>query len=264
MPAALCFRGPLNVDALQGAMEDLVARHEALRTTFAERDGEPVQIVAPTQEVTIARTDLRGLPPEEAQAAVHRWIETEALRSPDLHQGPLLRVRLLQVADDEHVLALVQHHLISDWWSVTTLFAEFTELYEARIQARRPALPPLLLQYGILFAPSATDDGHICCRRPGVLDAATGRRPAEPRDPHGSSSSRNAELPGASHHFRIPADVVDQLAVIGQEHGATLFMVLLSLYKLLLFRHTGQDDVVVGVPVANREDPDVEGVIGFL
>ncbi len=256
VPAAVQLRGPLDRAALRAAVADLVARHESLRTTVVERDGAPLQVVAPRVAVDLDEEDLRAAPGDALADRV-----AAAVSAPfDLATGPLLRLRLLRVADEEHRLIVVLHHIVADGWSVSVLFAEFATLYAAHCEGRPAGLPPLPLQYGEV-ARYERDDWDDDLRywtdrlagAPQVLELPLDH----PRPPVASSR-------GDSWHFELPVNPVRDLVAIGQARGATPFMVLLALFEVLVHRYTQQDDVVVGVPVANRDRAGLEGLIGFF
>ncbi|HET7505625.1 MAG TPA: amino acid adenylation domain-containing protein, partial [Kofleriaceae bacterium] len=265
VPAAVRIRGELDGGVLRAVVNELVRRHEALRTTFELRDGTPVQIVAPRLSIEVPDDDLRGIASDARDAAIAARI-AEVIATPfDLAAGPLLRLRLLRVRDDEHLLVVVVHHIVSDGWSIAVLVTEFAALYDAFAASRPSPLPELKIQYGDVavwqqqhaHGPALAGDLAYWRQRlagaPPVLELATDR----PRPPiqtfHGSSWA-----------FELPADVVHDLGAVGQAQGATTFMVLLAVFQMLLHRYSGQDDVVVGAPVANRDRAEVESVIGFF
>ncbi|MEU4159272.1 amino acid adenylation domain-containing protein [Actinoplanes sp. NPDC026670] len=265
VPAAVRIRGLLDRDLLHATVTELVGRHESLRTTFTERDDVPVQVVAPLVTVQIGEEDLRALPATVRETACTDRIAAEISAPFDLATGPLLRMRLLRTADDEHLLVVVLHHIIADGWSVTVLFAEFAEIYAALAEGRPSPLPPLQIQYGDVALrerqhaqPQTSDEAlHYWKQRlagaPPVLELPLDHpRPA-------AQSFR-----GGSWHFDLPAPLVQDLAATGRKRDATPFMVLLALFQVLLNRYTGQDDVVVGIPVANREQTELQRLIGFF
>ncbi|MDG4752603.1 non-ribosomal peptide synthetase [Micromonospora sp. WMMD718] len=256
VPAAVRLCGPLDRTMLSAAVADLVARHESLRTTVVERDGEPVQVVTPSVTIDIGEEDLRAASDDVVEDRV-----TAAVTAPfDLATGPLMRLRLLRVADEEHRLIVVLHHILADGWSVSVLFAEFAALYAGYREGRPAALPPLPLQYGeaVQLEPTDVDDdlrywADRLAGAPQVLELPLDH----PRPPVASSH-------GDSWHFDLPAGPVRDLVAVGRVRDATPFMVLFALFQVLLYRYTGQDDVVVGVPVANRDRAGLDGLIGFF
>ncbi|MBQ1059238.1 non-ribosomal peptide synthetase [Micromonospora sp. C41] len=263
IPAAVRIRGPLDTALLRQAVDGIVARHESLRTTFELRDGRPVQVVHPALAIPLAETDLRGTPAggDELEARI-----VAALREPfDITTGPLLRLALLRLGDDDCVLGVAMHHLVSDGWSVGVLLGELSTRYAALATGAEPALPELSVQYGDyaawqqdwlrgedLSADLAHWREHLA-GAPAVLDLPTDR----PRPPVQG-------FQGASQPFTLPEPVLTALGALGKQHGATTYMALLAAFGVLLRRYSGQDDVVVGVPMANRDRAEVEPLIGFF
>lgn len=265
VPAAVRIRGPLDRELLAAVVAELVDRHESLRTTFAERDGVPVQVVAPQGTVVVPEVDLQALPPAERQAACAAQIEAETSTPFDLGAGPLLRLRLLRLTEDESVLVVVLHHIISDGWSVSVLFAEFAALYAAFAAGRPSPLPPLEVQYGEV---ALWEQQHRMPERAAAeLQSWADRLAGAP-----SVLELTADHPrpavqsyaGSSWHFEFSAALVHDLAMVGRRCDATPFMVLLALFEVLLHRYTGQEDLVVGIPVANRGRPELAPLIGFF
>ncbi|HVG10832.1 MAG TPA: non-ribosomal peptide synthase/polyketide synthase, partial [Thermoanaerobaculia bacterium] len=250
MPFAARLDGELDVEAFRRALEEIVRRHEALRTTFASgSDGRPVQVIAPPGPLTLQVIDL---PAEEVQDR----LEAEARRPFDLARGPLLRALLLRLAPDSHVALVVQHHIVSDGWSIGVFLRELSALYEGT------PLPGLAVQYAdyALWQRSwLTIDAQLAWWRerlagaPQVLELPADR----PRPP--VRSLRGGELA-----VRLPAGLVRDLQALGRREGATLFMVLLAAFQALLQRYTGQDDLLVGSPVAGRGSRGLEPLIGFF
>ena len=262
MPAALRLTGPVHVELLARAVNEVVARHESLRTTFPVQDGRPVQSVLPRLVLGLPQEDLRGGDVEEA---LQERIST-VIREPFvLDEGPLVRVRLLQVDDSEHVLVVTMHHLISDGWSTGILFSEVATLYEASVTGGPARLPELALQYGdFAIWQREQFDGDAGYRdidfwrdhlagAPAALDLPTDRpRPAV----HG--------FDGGSVQLSLDAKLMADLTTLARQEHATTFMALLAVFNVLLHRHSGQDSVVVGVPSATRERPELEPVIGYF
>jgi amino acid adenylation domain-containing protein len=265
LPAALRLRGPLDAGALERALGEVVRRHEALRTTFAERDGVPVQVVAPFAGFALAVDDLAGAADGEREAEAARRAAGEAARPFDLAAGPLFRARLLRLAPDDHLLLLVMHHAVSDGWSVGVLFRELAALYGAFRDGRASPLADLPVQYADFAAWQRRELGGGAMDRllawwrerlagaPELLELPTDRpRPAVLG--HG----------GAVETLHLPAPLIDRLRALGRGEGATLYMVVLAAFKAVLAKHAGSDDVVVGSPVAGRTPREVEALIGFF
>ncbi|MBG6849760.1 non-ribosomal peptide synthase/polyketide synthase [Pseudomonas aeruginosa] len=260
IPVALRLKGPLRRDALQGALDLLVQRHETLRTTFVEHDGAPRQVIHPTLPIAIeerrppvAGEDLKGL------------VETEAHRPFDLQRGPLLRVLLLPLATDECVLVLTLHHIIADGWSMQVLVDELIRVYAALRHDQPPALAELPIQYADFAAwQRQWMDGGERERQLGYwVSRLGGEQPLlelpsdRPRPQQQSHRGRRIGIP-------LPAELAEALRRLAQAEQGTLFMLLLASFQALLHRYSGQNDIRVGVPIANRNREETEGLIGFF
>ncbi|MBV6325445.1 non-ribosomal peptide synthetase [Duganella violaceipulchra] len=266
MPAALRLSGTLDQAALQACLDRVVARHEGLRTRFAGgADGPRQHIAAPDCGFALATHDLRQLAGQASDDAVARLGAQEAARPFDLAAGPLVRGQLLRLAEDEHLLLLTQHHIVTDAWSVGILVGEVNALYTAFSQGRPDPLPPLALQYADYAAWQRQWLQGAALRRQadfwrGYLDGA----PALLALPLDRPRPALQQYAGASVALTIPADLAAGLRRLSQRHGATLFMTLLTGWAMLMARLSGQDDIVVGTPVANRQRPELEGLIGLF
>ncbi|WP_437299547.1 non-ribosomal peptide synthase/polyketide synthase [Sorangium sp. So ce426] len=265
MPSVLTLRGELDVAALEGAIGKLVERHEALRTTFAEEDGHPVQVVSPTAPVALAQVDLSELS-EAERASRARDLANEEARLPFvLQQGPLLRAKLVRLSRREHRLLLTMHHIITDEWSNNILIAEFMELYDAIQSGRRPSLPSLPIQYAdyalwqrrLSAGPTMEKQLSYWRTELGAEEYALAL-PADGKPPVIAGHR------GADHWFELGGELTEALAALAKQHNATLFMTVLAGFSLFLSRYAGQKDVRVGVPVANRHRAEIEGVVGFF
>jgi acyl carrier protein len=265
MPGGLRLRGVLDRAALQKSLHEVVRRHEVLRTTFEENDGESVQRIHPHLAVDLDAVDLRDLPADVREARVDAVARDEAARPFDLARGPLLRAQLLQLAAADHVLLFTMHHIVSDAWSIGVLVGEVTALYAAYVDGSASPLEDLPIQYADYAAwqrewlQGETLDTQLAYWRtqlsevPHVLDLPTDR----PRPPvqtfRGSTLVRH-----------LPADVKQRAVDLSRAHGATEFMTLLAAFAALLSRYTGQKELVVGSPIANRTRRETEGLIGFF
>jgi amino acid adenylation domain-containing protein len=262
---ALCLDGALDRAALAAAFEEILRRHDALRTTFPADGGQPWQHIAPPGPLAIPLVDLSGLPSEWREAEVERWIRQEADRPFKLAEEPLVRIHLFYLGGDTHVLLLNMHHIVFDGWSIGVLIEEFTALYAAFRAGRPSPLPALPIQYADYSVwqrghlSGATLAGHLDYWRrqlhgaPPLLTLPTDRpRPAV-------QSYR-----GGTHFFQVPKAVAEPLYELCRREGATLFMLLLAAFQLLLSRHSGQSDICVGSPIANRSRIELEGLIGFF
>ncbi|WP_038436646.1 non-ribosomal peptide synthetase [Pseudomonas brassicacearum] len=266
MPASLLLRGDLDHAALKAALDRLVARHESLRTTFERHGEQPVQIIAPADcGFALAEQDLRSLSYEQASLSASRIGNSEAVTPFDLRQGPLIRGRLLRLADDEHILLITQHHIISDGWSVGVLVREFAALYRAFSQQQPDPLPALSIQYAdyaawqrqVLDSERLNHQADFWREHlggaPSLLALPTDRpRPA-------TQSYRGGDVP-----VEIAPAMRERLERFCQQHNVTLFMALLSAWSVLMARLGNERDVVIGVPTANRGRTETENLIGFF
>jgi amino acid adenylation domain-containing protein len=270
MPWPSRLRGHLDASALERGLGELVRRHEALRTTFRPVEQGAVQIVHPAQAARLPVLDLTGLPPEDREPEARRLAREDAERPFDLERGPLLRATLVRLSDEEHVLLLTMHHIVSDGWSMGVLFRELLTLYEALSASSGAApqaspLPPLAVQYADFavwqrgWLQGEVLRGQIDWWRerlggaPPALELPTDR----PRPAVASSH-------GGSHGFRIPEEITRGLRALARREGATLYMVTHAALDLLLSRWSGQEDLVVGSPIAGRTQMGTEGLIGFF
>jgi amino acid adenylation domain-containing protein len=259
------LRGPLDPAALRRALTEAARRHEALRTRFPRVDGEPVQDVAAPAPVPLPCVDLARLPAEARERVAARLAPEETRRSFDLARGPLLRARLLRLGEDDHALLLTAHHLVFDGWSVGVLHGELAALYGAYAAGREPALPDLPVQYadytlwqrGVLAGEAL--EARLGWWRdrlagaPQFLELPTDhRRPAV------------ADTRGRRVDFVVPPEAASALRALARSEGATLFMALLAVWQTLLARYAGEDDVVVGAPIAGRTRAELAELVGFF
>jgi amino acid adenylation domain-containing protein len=263
VPIVLSLEGPLDVGALEAAFTELVRRHESLRTRFPDEGGVPVQLIEPPGPLPLAVTDLHMREDRESEAL--RLAREEAARPFDLARGPLLRVSLLRLSGERHLLLLTLHHIISDGWSSGVLVRELEALYEGFVAGRSPTLPELPLQYadycvwqrewlrGDVLESQLTYWKRHLAGAPHALELPTDF----PRPPVPSSR-------GASFEFQLSPRLSRELQTLCRAEGVTLFMALLGAFQVVLARHSGQDDVVVGTPVAGRRFAELEGLIGFF
>ncbi|HEV7369245.1 amino acid adenylation domain-containing protein [Arenibaculum sp.] len=262
IPTALRFEGKLDVPALERALNEIVRRHEVLRTTFRAVDGEPRQVIRPTLRLTLGVTDLGGLPPPERQALAREAAEADARAPFDLAEGPLIRTSLYRLADDEHLWLLNLHHIVADGWSVGVLLQELAALYAAYVQGRPSPLPELPVQYA---------DYTLWQRERLKGDALQGQVDYWKRQLAGAPALLDmpADRPrpavqtfrGATHAVTTGADAVRALC---RRTGGTLFGVLAAALAVLLWRHGAQDDVSIGTPFANRNRREIEPLIGHF
>jgi amino acid adenylation domain-containing protein/FkbH-like protein/non-ribosomal peptide synthase protein (TIGR01720 family) len=260
---AIRLRGALQLDALEGALDDVVSRHESLRTVFPVTDGRAEQSVAASWGESLTIRDLSNLMAAERKSEAARLIAAEVARPFDLAAGPLFRAGLLRLDADDHVLWLVFHHIIADGWSIGILLREIGVFYRARI-GLGGSLPELVIQYldFTSWQDQRQQDDELEEQR-----AYWRKRLANPpilEMPADHARPSILEYNGSSVPIFIPAELVERLHITGQRQQATLFMTLMAAFHVLLARHSGQDDIVVGFPSANRIQLEVEGLIGFF
>ncbi|MGY6217852.1 condensation domain-containing protein, partial [Methylolobus aquaticus] len=262
---AVQLSGPLDRRALQTAVDGLVARHESLRTSFHETEGVPVQRIHERAEGTVAYTDLSALAETTCPSRVRELLDTMATEPFVLQAAPLMRVTLIKLGEDRHVLGFCLHHIVADEWSLNLIVAEFADLYFAARGGRTPRLPTLAVQYADFagWQRSWLEAGEmerqldywrnqLGTEFP-VLDLAPG------------TSRDDAELEhGAAFTFEIPPELRNGVSELCRDAGATPFMVLLAAFQALLFRATGERSIRVGVPHANRSRQEVQDVVGFF
>ncbi|MEV0393976.1 non-ribosomal peptide synthetase [Polymorphospora rubra] len=268
MGTAHRLTGPVDPDALAGALRLLVRRHEPLRTRFTDRDGHPVQRIVdaddPRVAVRLPVVDLGDLPAATRETRLRRLARHELGRPFDLRTPPLVRAALVRLAADDHVLLLTFHHIVCDDVSARLLAAELTRTYAALAAGRPADLPPLPVQYADYVRWLGERDPGVVAGQeaywrerlagaPAHLDLPTDRpRPERPRSPAGS------------HPFRLSGRLTAAVEALRQREDCTTFTVLLTAFKIVLARHSGQDDLVVGVPAANRSLPELESMVGMF
>ncbi|HSP79762.1 MAG TPA: condensation domain-containing protein, partial [Myxococcaceae bacterium] len=265
VPLAFRVSGRLDVAALERGFHALVERHESLRTIFVTRDEEPQQLISPAVEMPLSVVDLSEVPQPEREVEAKRLAEEEARRPFSLERGPLLRTLLLRLGEDEHVLLITLHHIISDGWSLGVLVREVAALYHAFASGQRPRLEPLPVQYADYAAwqrqwlrGEALEVQLAYWRQrlegaPAALELPTDR----PRPPVQTYRGDNVPV-------RLPRELSESLQRLCQQEGVTPFMVLLAAWQALLSRYSGQEDVCVGSPIAGRTQAETEGLIGFF
>jgi amino acid adenylation domain-containing protein len=264
LPAAVRLRGQLNVMALHRSLNEIVRRHEALRTTFVAQDGRAVQVIAPASSVAFAVVDLQALSKQERTGAARRRAMVEARQPFDLARGPLLRTTLLRLDEEEHLFLLTMHHIVSDGWSIGVFIQETAALYAAFCAGKRSPLPELPIQYADYavwqreWLRGAVLETQLAYWQQQLADLPVLQLPTDYPRPALTT------FQGARHNFAIPQALIAELAALSRREGVTLFMTLLAAFQTLLARYTGQNDIVVGSPIANRSRTETEGLIGFF
>ena len=265
LPFAWRLRGSLNQSALEASLHDLLVRHESLRTTFTIIDGQPAQVIAPVSHVPLPVVDLREFAEPDREAEVTRLIQETASQPFDFTTGPLWRTTLLHLNADEHIFLVTLHHIITDGWSMGIFWRELTALYAANLNGKPSELPPLPIQYAdyAVWQREWIQDDVLAeqlqywhaqlADAPPSLDL-----PADaPRPPHQSYQ-------GMRKSFSVTPSLTKKLKRLSQKEGVTLFMTLLAAFQILLWRYTGQRDVLVGSPTAGRTRTELEGLLGFF
>ncbi|MDH6699333.1 non-ribosomal peptide synthetase [Streptomyces sp. MAA16] len=260
LPAAWRFTGPLDLPALRAAVADLVARHEQLRVVFPEHEGVPHQRVLPADGAALDVTDASAPPGEDRERLLAAAVHAAAVRPFDLAREPAFRATLVRAADDDHVLVLGMHHIVSDGWSLGLLVRDLTELYRARTEGRTARLPELPLDYTDYAIWQRADDraaelDHWRARLAGLTPLELPTDHPRPDTPSGA---------GATHIVTLPPALTDALADLGGRAGTTPYMTVLAAFQAALAFHTGQRDIAVGTVVANREQAATEQLVGFF
>lgn len=265
IPVAFRLVGPLNVAALKQSIEEIVRRHEILRTTFSVQNGQAVQVISADQTLTLLVTDLRKFH-ESKRVTEAQWLANEEAQKPfDLVQGPLLRVKLLCLAEEEHILLLTMHHIVSDGWSFNIFFRELTDIYEAFSTGKPSPLPDLPIQYAD-FAVWQLQwlQGEVLESQISYWKQQMDGSIAALELPIDRSKPPVQNYQGSRKSLVLTKDLTNALKVLSEREGVTLFMTLLAAFKTLLYRYTGQEDIIVCSPVACRNRVETKGLIGYF
>ncbi len=262
---AVHLDGVLNRGALADALNEMARRQESLRTTFQLVDGEPMQVIAAVKEIALPVVDLSEMPEGDRAEALNRIVQEEKLGPFDLSMGPLLRIKLLCQASDQHILLITMHHIISDGWSMEVLFRELEGLYTSFCSTQQRSMPDLPVQYADYavwqhaWLEGETIENHLNYWKevlrgaPPVLEL--------PMDHPRPASQR---YHGGRHSAAMPLTLSEGLKNLSLQEGVSLFMTLSAAFQVLLHRYTGCEDIVVGSPVAGRNHAEIENLIGFF
>ncbi|HEX8089856.1 MAG TPA: condensation domain-containing protein, partial [Blastocatellia bacterium] len=258
------LKGTLNVEALNQTINEITRRHEVLRTTFATRDGRPVQVVSPTLNVDLVVSDFSHILDGSRRAKALDWSNERMSQPFDLQKGPLLRADLLRLAEDDHILLITMHHIISDGWSTRVFVREIVEMYTAFSKGEPCPLPDLPLQYADycfwekewLESEGLRSQYEFWTEQ--LKDLPVLNLPTDYPRP------KVQEFRGAMKVFELPAQLSTSLNDFCVKEGVTLFMTLMSGFAALMYRCSGQEDIPIGTPVANRNRPHTEELIGFF
>ncbi|MEX5546639.1 non-ribosomal peptide synthetase [Pseudomonas pergaminensis] len=265
IPGALRLRGELDEDAVRASFQQLIQRHEALRTRFYERDGQAFQRIDAKVEFELQVIDLSDLPAAEREARAQQIREDEARTQFDLEKGPLLWVTLVRLDDEDHQLLVTLHHIIADGWSLNILIDEFSRLYAAAVQGQPLELPPLALQY----ADYGSWQRQWLAEGEGERQLAYWKAQLGEEHP---TLSLATDHPRSAHHrhtasrhtVRLGTSLSEAIRQTAQAHESTPFMLLLAAFQSLLHRYSGQRDIRIGVPNANRPRQETQGLVGFF
>lgn len=265
VPAAIQLTGPVQKDLLEQTVNEIVKRHEALRTTFSIGEAGPIQVIHPAVTIPIPLVELRELSEAKQEQAVQQLAIEEAQLTFNLTEGPLLRVKLLQLSAEKHILLLTTHHIVSDAWSMEVLIRETATIYRALSNGSPISLPDLAIQYA---------DYAIWQRQWLQSDVWQKqlnywKKQLEGTPPFLNLPTDKPRPPvqtfrGSTYSFTLPEHLHEELKALSQRQNVTLFMTLLASFQTLLYLYSGQKDFVVGTPIANRQWHEIEGVIGFF
>jgi amino acid adenylation domain-containing protein/non-ribosomal peptide synthase protein (TIGR01720 family) len=260
---ALRLKGSLNVAAFEQSLNEIIKRHEALRTNVVQVDGQPFQAITPTPTLTLPVVNLENFPEVEREAEILGLAREEARRPFNLARDRLLRATLLRLNETEHVVLFTIHHLVSDDWSIGILIREMTALYKAFDRHQPSSLPELPIQYAdFALWQQQWLQGDVFQNQLSYWKQQLGGHLPILQLPTDHPRPAVATFRGASQSFSLTAELTEALEALSQKEDATLFMTLLAAFKTLLYRYTGSEDVVVGSPIANRNRAEIEGLIG--
>jgi len=265
VPRAVRIKGPFKASLLERSFNEIIRRHEILRTTFPTVEARPVQVIHPPQPVSLRVVDLEELPAAAQEVLIERFIFEEGRQPFDLSKGPLLRVVLLRLAEQDHVLILVEHHLVHDGWSQGILLRDFLTLYRSLSAGEPSPLPALPIQYA----------DFACWQRQwlkgAVMEAQLGYwrkklagAPALLELPTDYPRPAVQSFRGGLRRLILPLPLAESLRAFSRRQGITLFMTLLAAFKVLIYRYSGQDDIVIGTGIANRRLQQFEGLLGMI
>jgi amino acid adenylation domain-containing protein len=264
MPDSVRIAGPLDTETLARTVQEVVRRHESLRTRFLSVNGEPQQIIDASIAVELPLTDLSHLPESDRESEARRLALEEARQPFDLARGPLFRVKLLRLASLDHVLVFNMHHIVSDAWSIGVLVREVSAIYNNFSTGQPSSLPELDIQYAdfsawqreLLNGPLFEDQLEYWKQKLAAVEPLM-----LPTDRPRTALQRPE---GATTHFTVPVELTEALKTLSRKQGATLYMILLAAFQSLLCRYSGQYDIAVGSPIAGRSRIETEGLIGFF
>lgn len=265
VPRALRIKGPLNVEALEYALDGIVARHEILRTTYREVDGRPLQFIAESAKVCVERIDLSGLETKERENEAMRLLVEEGRHKFDLASDLMLRALLLRMGEQDHILLLLSHHIASDGQSKAALFRELKHFYAAYCSKREASLPALSIQYAD-FATWQREwmQGEVLQKHVDYWKSQLAGAPTLLELPTDRPRPARQSFEGARQFLRCPEGMLESFKALSRAEGSTLFMTMLAAFGTLLHRWSGQEDMLIGTPVSGRNRTELEPLIGYF
>jgi amino acid adenylation domain-containing protein len=264
-PAAVRITGQLDVAALERSLNEIARRHEILRTSFATLDGKPVQVIASSLKLALPVVDLRHLPAHEREQEARRVMKEAAQQPFDLANGPLARLCLWRLNEEEYVALLVLHHIVSDGWSNGVLIRELATLYQAFSNGYDSPLPELKIQYAdFAYWQRKWLQGEALTKQLTYWKEQLSGSPPLLQLPTDHPRPAVQSFRGAHHRFTFSAELTEKLKALSRQESVTLFMTLLAAFQTLLYRYSGQEDICVGTPIAGRNRAEIEDLIGFF
>ena len=265
LPISWCLVGPLDTDSLKQSILEIARRHEILRTTFPNKNGHPVQVISPNVSVTIALEDLQELPENVRTEKINQLITENVKRPFNLTKGPLWRVQLLHLTSEEYILQLTIHHLIFDGWSMGVFSHELNSLYKSFLCQGTSSLPDLPIQYVdfVYWQTQYLQDGVLdTCRS--YWEKHLGGNLSALQLPTDKPKPATQTYRGERQSLVLPQKLTMALKQLSQQEGVSLFMTLLAAFKTLLYCYSGQEDIIICSPIANRSRSELEGLIGYI
>ncbi|MEH2221574.1 non-ribosomal peptide synthase/polyketide synthase [Nostoc sp.] len=265
IPIALRLVGSLKVAALEQSLQEIIHRHEALRTNFITVDGKPSQIIQTETNWTVSVVDWKHLSPTEQEIAAQQLAQQQAIQPFELATQALVRATLVMLSETEHILLMCMHHIVSDGWSMGVFVQELAALYSAYSQGQTSGLAPLPIQYAdFAIWQRQWLQGDILQKQLSYWEKQLADAPALLSLPTDRPRPAVQTFAGATQQFELSIELTSKLTKLSQEQGVTLFMTLLAAFDTLLYRYTEQEDILVGTPIANRNRGEIEGLIGFF
>jgi amino acid adenylation domain-containing protein len=265
MPAALRLTGTLNLDAFHQSLAEIVRRHEVLRTGFHIVNGTAVQVIHPDVSLHLERMDLQHLQESEREIVLKQQVQELAISPFNLERAPLIRYCIWQLSDNEHVFGINMHHIISDGWSISVLVQELSALYPAYCAGQQSPLPELEFQYAdFALWQRQWLSGEVLATQINYWRTTLQDAPEFLQLPTDRIHPSIQTYSGSTQRFILSSDLTQQLKALSWKSGTTLFMTLLAAFSILLYRYSGQSDIIIGSPIANRHRREIESLIGFF